>query len=122
MIPQTYEAGGPENVINGSFEKQGSSDWAVLCSVKGETTLYVFFGSDLQKPIALRQQADSKWLGKEWSFDYGSAWGISTIPARAMPRTDQMDHDGIEDAFVEKSSVIHYYTHGHWTILEGGDD
>jgi hypothetical protein len=122
MIPQTYEAGGPENVINGSFEKQGSSDWAVLCSVKGITTLYVFFGSDLEKPLALRHQEDSKWLGKEWSFDYGSAWGISTVPAQSMPRTDNMDHDGIEDAFVEQHSVVHYYRQGRWTTLEAGDD
>src|SRR6185437_6192208 len=32
LIPQTYEAHQPENVIHGSFERAGSSDWAVLCS------------------------------------------------------------------------------------------
>jgi len=121
MIPQTYAAGGPENVINGSFERPGSDDWAALCSVRGSTTLYVFFQSDISHPIALRRQPDDKWLGVEWSFDYGSAWGILTVPARAMPRTDKMDHDGIEDAFVERSSVIHYYRHGHWTSLESDD-
>lgn len=121
MIPQTYEANGPENVISGSFEKPGSSDWAALCSVRGTTTLYVFFGSDLSHPIALRRQPDNLWLGVEPTFDYGSAWGILTVPARAMPRTDEMDHDGIEDAFVERSSVVHYYADGRWTTL-GGDD
>ena len=30
LIPQTYQARGPENVIHGSFEGPGSSDWAVL--------------------------------------------------------------------------------------------
>src|SRR4051812_48354547 len=36
LIPQTYQAHGPENVVRGSFEGAGSQDWAVLCSAKGE--------------------------------------------------------------------------------------
>ena len=118
MIPQTYEAHEPENVIHGSFEKSGSSDWAALCSVKGVTTLYVFFQSDPANPIPLRHQPDSEWLGAEWSLDYGSAWGISTMHADAMPRVDQADHDGIEDAFVEQSATIHYFKNGHWTAID----
>lgn len=121
MIPQTYEANGPENVITGSFQKPGSDDWAALCSVRGVTTLLVFFQSDFSHPIALRHQLDNQWLGVELSFAYGSAWGILAVPPRAVPRTYQMNHDGIEDAFVEQSSVIHYYSHGHWTTLEGDD-
>jgi hypothetical protein len=121
MIPQTYEAHEPENVINGSFEKPESSDWAALCSVRGMTTLYVFLQSDFSHPIALRHQPDNKWLGVEWSFDYGSAWGILTVPGRTMPRADNLDHDGIQDAFIEQSSVIHYYEHGHWTTLDGDE-
>lgn len=121
MIPQTYEASGPENVITGSLEKAGSDDWAALCSVRGITTLYVFFQSDLSHPTALRRQPDNQWLGVEPTFAFGSAWGIFAVSARSMPRKDDMDHDGIEDAFVERSSVIHYYTHGRWTTLEGDD-
>jgi len=128
MIPQTYEARAPENVISGSFEKKGSSDWAALCSVKGHTsprgafrstTLYVFFQSDYTHPIALRSQPDTLWLGKEWGADYGSAWGIAAYPARLMRPRDQYDHDGIEDAFVEQSRVVHYFRDGHWTKMEG---
>jgi hypothetical protein len=120
MIPQTYEARAPENVISGSFEKKGSSDWAALCSVHGISTLYVFFASDLAHPIALRSQPDTLWLGREWGEDYGSAWGIATHPARLMRPRDQADHDGIEDAFVEQSRVVHYFRDGHWTKIEGG--
>jgi len=119
MIPQTYEAHEPENVIQGSFEKPGSKDWAALCSVNGITTLYVFFGSDPANPIPLRHQPDTQWLGVEWSLDYGSAWGISTIHADAMPRVDRADHDGIEDAFVEQSSTVHYFKNGRWTTIDG---
>jgi len=122
MIPQTYEAHGPENVIHGSFEKKGSSDWAALCSVKGVTTLYVFFQSNPSDPIALRHQPDSEWVGHDWSsdpaLDYGSAWGISTQPLRLMRPTDNANHDGIQDAFVEQSSVVHYFMNGHWTTID----
>lgn len=121
LIPQTYEAREPENVIHGSFEKQGSSDWAVLCSVDRMTTLYVFFQSDLTHPIALRHQPDSQWLGVEWSLDYGSAWGIATRPARLMPVTAKADHAGIDDSFVEKSTTVHYFNNGRWTTLDLGE-
>lgn len=120
MIPQTFEAHEPENVITGSFQKRGSADWAALCSIKGVTTLYVFFQSDFSHPIALRSQPDTKWLGIEWSEDYGSAWGISITPQAVMPRSDQADHDGIEDSYVGQSSVVHYFQSGQWTTLDGG--
>jgi hypothetical protein len=119
MIPQTYEAHEPENVIHGSFEKKGSSDWAALCSVNRVTTLYVFFQTDLNHAIALRHQPDSQWLGVEWSLDYGSAWGIATRPARLLPAGANADHDGIEDAFVEQSSTIHSFKDGRWTVFDG---
>lgn len=118
MIPQTYEARAPENVIHGSFEKKGSNDWAALCSVHGTSTLYVFFASNLAHPIALRSQADKLWLGREWGEGYGSAWGIATRPARLMPSKNNVDHDGIEDAFVERSSVVHYFKEGRWVTLD----
>lgn len=118
MIPQTYEARQPENVIHGSFEKSGSNDWAALCSLHGATTLYVFFGSNPAHPIALRSQPDKLWLGREWGEGYGSAWGISARTARLMPGKDNADHDGIEDAFVERSHVVHYFKEGHWGTLD----
>lgn len=119
MIPQTYEAREPENVIRGSFEKEGSDDWAALCSIHGVTTLYAFFQSNLTNPIPLRHQPDNQWLGVEWSLDYGSAWGIATRPARFMPSNANADHAGIEDAFLEKSSTLHYFQNGRWTTLDG---
>lgn len=121
MIPQTYEAHEPENVIHGSFEKQESSDWAVLCSISRVTTLYVFFQSNLANPIALRHQPDTEWLGVEWSLDYGSAWGIATRPARLMPVTMRADHAGIDDSFVEKSTTVHYFNNGQWTTIDLGE-
>lgn len=118
MLPQTYAAREPENVISGSFERKGSSDWAVLCSIHGVTTLYAFFQSDLTHPIVLRHQPDTLWLGKEWGEDYGSAWGIVVRPANLMRRSDHADHDGIEDDYLDQSSVVHYFKEGQWTTLD----
>ena len=59
VIPQTYEAKRPENVVHASFERPGSSDWAVLCSVRGQVTLLVFFGSgSATTPIAVDSAAE----------------------------------------------------------------
>src|SRR5208337_2995121 len=38
LIPQSYEAHHPENVIHASLERAGSVDWAVLCSVEGQVS------------------------------------------------------------------------------------
>src|SRR6266571_505562 len=62
MIPQTYQAHRPENVIRASLERAGSSDWAVLCSAHGTVTLLVFFASAPEKPMALASTAETQSL------------------------------------------------------------
>ncbi|MBT9330984.1 hypothetical protein [Paracidobacterium acidisoli] len=124
MIPQTYEARAPENVIHGAFERKGSSDWAVLCSQNGTSALLVFFGDAVEKPMTLRAQPDNEWLGAEYAGAmYGSAWGIAARSADTMHgrQVDAFDHDGIEDAHLERSSVIHYYQDGKWLARASGD-
>ena len=34
---------------------------------------------------------------------------------------EPLDHDGINDAFLEKASAIHYLHRGKWTLLRGMD-
>jgi hypothetical protein len=128
MVPQTYEAKAPENVVRASLERKGSSDWAVLCSVNGVTTLYVFFQSQPGNPIVLRAQRDTEWLGSEMLGAFGSAWGIarrspSQIRQARVPAAKRVDadHDGIEDAFIEKSSSTHYFHEGSWLTLENSN-
>lgn len=131
MIPQSFEARQPENVIHGAFRAAGSSDWAALCSSVGITTLYFFFAGQFESPVALRSQPDSAWLAAEpGSSDFGSSWGIavrSSAELLASPRlrhAANIDHDAIDDARLERSLVIHYYQEGKWLKLEpgGGSD
>jgi hypothetical protein len=126
MIPQTFEAQAPENVVHGSFRAAGSTDWAVLCSVSGSTTLYVFLGGQFDAPVALRSQPDTTWLGAEpGSKIYGSAWGIAVRSAANLRSTRQLhgtaifDHDGIEDARLENSASVRYLQDGRWLALTG---
>jgi hypothetical protein len=120
MVPQTYEARAPENVIHGAFERKGSDDWAVLCSVDGSTTLYVFFQSEFATPIALRHQRDTEWLGAEIAGLYGSAWGIARRHPSQSNHHNNVDHDVIEDAFLEKSATLHSFQNGSWMVLDAG--
>jgi hypothetical protein len=133
LIPQTYEARQPENVSHGSFREKGSDDWAILCSQSASTTLYVIYGNEPEAPIALRHQKNSDWLGTSYAGNavYGSAWGIALRRPTQMQGIGQgigkdkrnlsIDHDGIEDAFLEKSASIHYYGNGAWITLDEGN-
>ena len=42
-IPQTAYSKKPHNVIRGEFARPGQIDWAVLCSVKGVSSILVFW-------------------------------------------------------------------------------
>ncbi|MGC2301376.1 MAG: hypothetical protein WA476_21400 [Acidobacteriaceae bacterium] len=128
LIPQSFEAQQPENVIHGAFRAAGSRDWAALCSTAGTTTLYVFFAGEAASPVALRSQPDSAWLGAEpGSADFGSSWGIAVRSAaelRATPRLRRaaaIDHDAIDDARLERSVTIHYFQAGNWLELNHSD-
>lgn len=127
MIPQSFEAQEPENVIHGAFRGPGSDDWAALCSVSGTTTLYVFVAGQYDDPLALRSQPDTAWLSAEpGSSVFSSAWGITlrrSTELRAYPEFRRLhaDHDGIEDARLERSSTIHYCDDGKWMVIDAGN-
>jgi hypothetical protein len=128
MIPQTYEAQEPENVIRGAFRAPGSDDWAALCSVHGVTTLDVFFSGAYAHPVPIRSQQDILWLGHEpGSSILGSAWGISARSAEDLRTSTQVqpgfiiDHDGIEDTDLERSLTIRYFQSGAWQIVVSED-
>lgn len=126
LIPQTYEAQRPENVIHGSFERAGSSDWAVLCSAHGTASLLVFFGSNPDHPYTLasaqeteRLQAHdpSGMLGFNWGIDAASPHQVYDAQAGIYPRPPVVSHDAVADSIVEHATEYHYYSNGAWTLL-----
>lgn len=129
LIPQTYAAHRPENVIEGSFEQEGSSDWAVLCSAAGEVKLLVFFGNDPAHPVTLASAEETQRLqaypgGQELGFN----WGIDPVSPKAIhdlqlglwPRPKRLDHDALADSLVDfdQKTTYHYYSQGQWTVIK----
>jgi hypothetical protein len=37
------------------------------------------------------------------------------------PKPPNIDHQGIDDAFIEKASTTHYFHQGKWLKLTGAD-
>jgi hypothetical protein len=127
LIPQTYEARTPENVIRGAFHNKGAADWAVLCSQNGTSTLLVFWDSSV-KPAELAAQVNTDAADPhDETSVLGYARGIDAASPNSMNEViankqyGPFDHDGIKDAHIEKSSVIHYFKNGTWMTLQGNE-
>jgi len=127
LIPQTYEAHHPENVIHASFEHPGSSDWAVLCSAEGTVSLLVFFSSAPTKlhvlsaaPETERLQAHdpSGVLGFNWGIDPASPEQIHTAQIGMLHRPAPVDRDALADSLIDHRTIYHFYLKNVWTVLE----
>jgi hypothetical protein len=127
LIPQTYEAHHPENVIHASLERPGSSDWAVLCSAQGTVSLLVFFSSDPTRLLVLsaapeteRLQAHdpSGVLGFNWGIDPASPEQVRQAQAGLLHRPAPVDHDALADSLVDRHTVYHFYLKSAWIVLE----
>ena len=129
-IPQTAYTNKPHNVIKGQFAKSGQTDWAVLCSVKGVSTILVFWNSSERNPAAIAPMEDRIFLQGITPDNIGYSRGISAVgkdfimrhyDAYAGPKPPSTDHQGIDDAFIEKASVTWYFQDGKWLKLTGAD-
>ena len=127
LIPQTYEAHHPENVVHASLELPGSSDWAVLCSERGTVSLLVFFSSAPASLLVLaaapeteRLQAHdpSGFLGFNWGIDPASPEQIRTAQIGLLHRPALVDHDALADTLVDRRTVYHFYLKSAWIVLE----
>jgi hypothetical protein len=126
LIPQTYAAHHPENVVHASLEGAGSSDWAVLCSAQGTVSLLVFFSSAPTELVVLasapeteRLQAHdpSGVLGFNWGIDPASPAQVREAQTGMDPRPLRLDHDALADSVVEHKTVYHFYARKVWTLV-----
>lgn len=130
MIPQTFQAHRPENVIHASLERAGSSDWAMLCSSGGTVQLMVFFGSSPEQPSVLVTEPETARMEThDRSGVLGFAWGIDPASPRRVREAQLemkhhpplLDHDALADVFVEKSTVYHFFTKNAWKTINTTD-
>jgi hypothetical protein len=127
LIPQTYEARRPENVVHASFQRQGSSDWAVLCSAQGSVSLMIFFGSTPGQPLTLATTPETKRLqthfgtsvlGFNWGIDPATPDAIRQAQIGLWPRPARLDHDALSDSQVDRKTIYRFYIQGVWRVLD----
>ncbi len=130
LIPQTYAARRPENVVHASFQNPGSSDWAVLCSTQGTVRLMVFFGTAPGQPHTLvsapeTQRLQTRFgtgvLGFNWGIDPATPEAIRQAQIGLIPRPARLDHDALSDSAVDHKTIYRFYAKGAWSVLEMPD-
>ncbi|MGA3100325.1 MAG: hypothetical protein ABSD61_00550 [Terracidiphilus sp.] len=130
LIPQTYEAHRPENVVHASLERPGSSDWAVLCSARGTVSLLVFFGSGSSQPTTLSSAPETERLqthdpsgvlGFSWGIDPASPQQVHEGQLGMRHPSPRLDHDALADTLVDRHTVYHFYLKSAWIVLEMQD-
>jgi hypothetical protein len=133
LIPQTYQAHRPENVVQASLERPGSTDWALLCSANGTVSLLVFFGSTaageavVAPPQVLASALETERLqlhgsvggvlGFNWGIDPATPEHVHEAQAGMDKRPARVDHDALADTLVDHHTVYHFYTNGAWIVL-----
>jgi hypothetical protein len=125
LIPQPAAAGAPGNVIRGEFFEKGKLAWAVLCLTQGSSVILAFQSDTDAHPAELAPAPDQNYVE-----DGAYARQISAVDRKFMvehyrayggPEPPPIDHQGIDDAFLEKASVTYYWYQGQWRKLTGSD-
>lgn len=128
-VPQSFAMLKPHNVIRGRFYHRRQRDWAVLCSRAGISAILVYWGGSVVDVAEIASVPDEDYLqdiggghlglsrllervGREYILDHDWDGQAEQLP---------LDHEGINDYFLEKASVVHYYHEGAWLQLGGAD-
>lgn len=129
-IPQAVEIPKPHNAISGEFARKGQKDWAVLCSRQGQTSLQIFWGKGTPCPSELAASEDRYWLQGMGNDEIGYSRAIDTVGKKYIiahyeayggAKPPPIHHQGIDDGFMGKFSVVYYCHQGEWLQLQGAD-
>ena len=130
-IPQTWHSKTPHNVISGEFSKKGQKDWAVLCSINRISSILIFWNGSTKNVAEIGKSEDLGYFqGVDSNNEMGFSRAIGTVDKKYIidhynsyggVKPPQIDHEGINDAFVEKASRVLYFYRGKWLELQGAD-
>ena len=127
-IPQEQYSKKISNVIKGEFARPGQKDWAVLCSVKGVSTILVFWNGSEKNPASIAPMEDRIYIQAFRKSESSYSRGIRPVGrdfitlqhngygGRALP---PINHQGIADTFTDKAPTVWYYYQGQWLKLPG---
>jgi len=128
-IPQPHGVA-HANVIKGRFTAAGQTDWAVLCSIRRVSSILVFRGGS---PPAVAELAPQPYVGLLRVTEpgvIGYSRDLTVADADSIrihyerhggPKPPPLDHDGIEDSFLESASIVWYWYRGRWLQLTGAN-
>jgi len=130
-IPQAKEISHRHNVIKGTFKRANQTDWAVLCSKGRRSSIIIFWGGSPDSFSKIATVADNVFLqtmdadGKigfsRHLLPAGKAYILQHYRDYHGPKPPPLNHQGIEDGFLEKASTIYYRFGRRWVALQGAD-
>lgn len=128
-IPQLSSDSRKLNVIRGEFFVKGEISWAALCSARGNSVILVFRNRHDTRPGELAKAPDTNYVGTDGAHTYylreirpvNRRFILDAHRAFGGPKPPPIDHQGIDDAFLEKASVTYYRHKGKWLQLQGAD-
>jgi hypothetical protein len=129
-IPQSYVSLDPHNVVQGQFQVKDEMAWAVLCSISKISSILIFWGENMRLVSEIAKSPDINWLQVIGDRKIGYSRQIKSITGYSImdhyqandgPNPPFFDHEGIDDAFLEKGSIVHYWYNGNWLELTAAD-
>jgi len=126
-------------VIKGSFGKAGQLDWAIICSDGTESAIHILWGGEARCPEPLRKAADKDYLQGGGSSGIVFSRVITAVDPSAIRGTYEyltshpefanaepivapnVDHDAIDDGFMNNASERFYCQDGTWRQIIGSD-
>ncbi len=133
-LPDAYRA----NVITGAFTAKGAVEWAVLCSVHDTSQILILNARNGVAVDSLNKSADSGWIQGNGNNTWLFSRMIGLVPSSTLNivPTDTtsedvvyygaflpkpIDHDGIDEAFLDKASSTFYFAQGRWFSVGSSD-
>ena len=129
-VPQPHGAIRPANVTSGHFTSGTQIDWAVLCSRERVSVILVFRGGTIADVAEVARVPDRDHLQTVGGGVIGFSRELGVASATFIrkhhdPRSGtplpRLDHEGIEDRFIGKGSIVWYWSNGRWLQLAGAD-
>ncbi len=130
-VPQTFSNSSPHNVIRGQFVRRGQFDWAILCSRNRVSAILVFWNGSTKSVAEIARLDDKEFLQTiDDTANIGFSRAISVVGKSHIlahyleyggRKPPPVKHQGINDAFIEKASFVHYFYRKRWLKLQGAD-
>lgn len=129
-VPQGSDLEHPHSVVAGRFATVDQVDWAFLCSVGGISSIYVLWGGEERCETPVSPAEDRAFLQGLGEGSIGFSRRLMTVDRDRMlsyanafggPPVPEVWHQGLEDYFEGKASVVLLCVDGEWITLAGID-